>query len=137
MVNELFISCDGGSRGNPGPAAIGVVVRKKGGFTLYEHGEKIGETTNNVAEYKALLKALSFFEGYDVSKGKIEMDSQLIVKQVNGEWRTKADHLKTFCSEAQEHLKGTKINLVYVPRDKPSQAEADHLVNKAFSGQVH
>lgn len=136
MVKELFVSCDGGSRGNPGPAAIGVVVRKKDGFILYEHSERIGETTNNVAEYTSLLKALSYFDSYSVEKGVIEMDSQLIVKQVNGEWRTKADHLRPLRDEAQDKLQNKKIELKYVPRSKPSQAEADALVNKAFTDQL-
>ena len=132
MVTYLHANCDGGSRGNPGPAAIGGVIRKKNGTILYTFSERIGETTNNVAEYSSLLKTLSLFETYGAGKGVIEMDSQLIVNQVQGTWNVNSDRLKPLHQEVISMLQGKNVKLRYVPRDTEYQVMADTEVNKAF-----
>src|SRR3989344_2943447 len=95
----FVIYTDGGSRNNPGPAAIGYVIQDSSGRPLKEHGEAIGETTNNVAEYKAVIAALkklkSLIGGERAKKGRIEVrsDSELIVRQLNAEYKIKEPEL--------------------------------------------
>nr|MDQ3724872.1 ribonuclease HI family protein [Actinomycetota bacterium] len=83
-MSWLTINFDGGSRGNPGPAAIGVVVRDGNGKVLEEVGEKIGEETNNVAEYKALLRGIELAAEHSGTELELIGDSQLVARQVQG-----------------------------------------------------
>jgi ribonuclease HI len=102
MDETITLQFDGGSRGNPGPAGIGVVVRAADGTPLVTLGRFIGRATNNVAEYKALITALQKAKGLGARRVKILGDSELIVKQMRGEYRVKNPDLRVLFDEAQE-----------------------------------
>jgi len=133
---NLIINTDGGARGNPGPAAIGVVIQDASGALLHSHKARLGAQTNNVAEYEALLYALGWLSRFqadqEVQKCSFLLDSKLVIEQVNGKWKVKEAHLQTFVKKAQEiiHSLPFPITLSYVPRAK--NAVADALVNEAL-----
>ncbi|HEU5359567.1 MAG TPA: ribonuclease HI family protein [Candidatus Deferrimicrobiaceae bacterium] len=127
----VTVRTDGASRGNPGPAGIGVVLEVEGDPDRIERFEYIGETTNNVAEYRALLLALSEAEKLAPSSLTILSDSELLVRQLNGEYRVKSDLLKPLYREACLRLRrfpGARI--LHVERGE-NQA-ADRLANRAI-----
>ena len=140
-IELLEINTDGGSRGNPGQAAIGVVAKDEGKevFTL---SEKIGETTNKVAEYTAVLRALETISESNIPSEKIRfiLDSELIVRQITGLYKVKQPHLKELKNKIVELIKQLRdrglIKLMAfstVPREK--NKEADQLVNDALDSQ--
>ena len=92
-VETVHLFIDGGCRANPGPGAIGVVIKSADSHLLYEHSEVIGNTTNNRAEYKALIKGLDLCAKFRRKKICCFSDSQLVVNQMNGMWRLKNDDL--------------------------------------------
>src|SRR3954463_9897701 len=98
----LPLEFDGGSRGNPGPAGIGVVVRAADGTPLVTLGRYIGKATNNVAEYKALITAMSEAQKLGATKVKIRGDSELVVRQMTGQYRVKHPDLIPLFREAKE-----------------------------------
>jgi ribonuclease HI len=98
----ITLQFDGGSRGNPGPAGIGVVLRAADGTTLVTLGRFIGRATNNVAEYKALITALQQAQRLGAKRIKVLGDSELIVKQMRGEYRVKSPELRVLYDEAQD-----------------------------------
>lgn len=121
---------DGGSRGNPGPAAIGVIVRKNNKI-LEEFAEKIGEATNNVAEYKALIKALELAKKHTKDELTCYLDSELIVKQLNREYRVKNPRLKILNNRVQRLKDNFKeIKFRHVSRWNKFQKIADKLLNE-------
>jgi ribonuclease HI len=133
--NKLFINCDGGSRGNPGPAAIGIVIFNNEREKIASHKEKIGSTTNNVAEYKALIKALELAGTHTSGEVQVFMDSQVVVRQVNGHYQVRAEHLQELLKKVKEkEKKFSIISYVYVARTNKYQAQADKLVNEALDG---
>ena len=91
---KLTVNVDGGARGNPGPAAIGVVVRDAGGEVLEERGERIGRATNNVAEYRALLRGIELAAAHGASELELVGDSELVVRQVEGRYKVKDATMK-------------------------------------------
>lgn len=101
MDETLTLEFDGGSRGNPGPAGIGVVVRAKDGTPIVTLGRFIGRATNNVAEYRALITALEEAKKLGAKKIAIRGDSELIIKQMKGEYRVKHPDMKDLYDEAQ------------------------------------
>src|SRR3954470_10342762 len=101
MEETLTLEFDGGSRGNPGPAGIGVVVRAADGTPLVTLGRFIGRATNNVAEYRALITALEKAKELGAKKIQIRGDSELIIKQMRGEYRVKHPDMKELYDEAQ------------------------------------
>lgn len=103
MTETLTLEFDGGSRGNPGPAGIGVVVRAADGTPLVTLGRFIGRATNNVAEYRALITALEQALQLGAKKVQIRGDSELIIKQMRGEYRVKNPDMKLLYDQAQ-HL---------------------------------
>src|SRR5918999_1170223 len=103
MDETLVLEFDGGSRGNPGPAGIGVVVRAKDGTPLVTLGRFIGRATNNVAEYKALITAMEEAKRLGAKRIVIRGDSELIIKQMKGEYRVKHPDMRALYDEAQ-HL---------------------------------
>mgnify|MGYP001613551793 FL=1 len=112
----IYTNSDGGSRGNPGPGAIGVLVRRDDSI-LETYGEKIGKATNNVAEYKALIKALELAKKYTGDEVVCVLDSQLIVRQLFGEYRVHNSELMKLFLEVQklqENFK--KIKYIHVRR---------------------
>src|SRR3954463_14390112 len=102
MTETITLQFDGGSRGNPGPAGIGVVLRAADGTPLVTLGRFIGRATNNVAEYKALITALQQAKELGARKVKVLGDSELIVKQMRGEYRVKHPDLRVLYDEAQD-----------------------------------
>jgi probable phosphoglycerate mutase len=128
----VILNVDGGARGNPGPAAIGFVIRDaESGEILAEHGEAIGHATNNVAEYRALIEGVKAVAALGARSVEIRGDSQLIVEQVKGNWKVKEAGLKPLRAEAVEALAGLgDWTLDHVRRER--NAEADALVNRAL-----
>jgi len=128
----LHLFTDGGSRGNPGQAAIGCVIEDPvEGKILREHAERIGIQTNNVAEYRALIEGLKIARRYHPNHLVCFMDSELIVKQLNGEYRVKMDALRVFVEEIKELIEEmVSVEFNYIPR--ADNFRADALVNKAL-----
>jgi ribonuclease HI len=128
---RLVVNVDGGARGNPGPAAIGVLVRTTGGEVLAEAAETIGVATNNVAEYRALLRGIELARELGASELEIYGDSELVVKQVRGEYRVKDPGLKPLHAEVRTALAGVgEWTFDHVRRE--NNAHADELVNQAL-----
>jgi ribonuclease HI len=128
---KLTVNVDGGARGNPGPAAIGVVVRDDDGEVVRERAETIGRATNNVAEYKALLRGIA--EAADLGADELELvgDSELIVRQVEGRYKVKDATMKELHAEAKRALAGfDSWSIRHVKRAQ--NADADLLVNAAL-----
>jgi ribonuclease HI len=128
---KLTVNVDGGARGNPGPAAIGAIVRDGEGEVLAERGERIGRATNNVAEYKALLLGIEL--AAELGAGELELvgDSELIVRQVEGRYKVKDATMKELHAQVKSALApfdGWSIR--HVRRE--SNADADRLVNQAL-----
>lgn len=130
---KLIINVDGGARGNPGPAAVGVVVREADGDVLEQHAELIGEATNNVAEYRALLLGIERAAELGADEVELVGDSELVVRQVLGEYKVKKDRIKPLHAAVKEALAGLPSwSIRHVRREQNSQA--DELVNRALDG---
>ena len=131
---EYSIQADGGSRGNPGPAGAGAIVRDSKGKTVFTVSEFLGHTTNNVAEYTAILRALEGLAevaGAKTATVKVEMDSELVVKQMRGEYKIKHPNLKPLATQVALLLHRFKsVTFSHIPRAK--NADADALANKAM-----
>ncbi len=130
-MSKFIINTDGGSRGNPGNAAIGVVVDGR------EYGEYIGKTTNNVAEYKAVIfalkKAKALLGSKEATETEVEIraDSELLVKQMNGEYKIKNEELQPLFFEIWNSKQDFKsVAFKHVPREE--NKDADRLVNQAL-----
>jgi len=132
-VAKLIVNVDGGARGNPGPAAIGVVVRGADGEVLEEIGERIGEATNNVAEYRALLRGIELAAAHGAGELELIGDSELVVRQIEGRYKVKDAGLKELHAEAKRELRSFESwSIRHVRRGE--NAEADRLVNQALDG---
>jgi ribonuclease HI len=128
---KVVVNVDGGSRGNPGPAAIGVVVADPEGEVLDEVAEAIGVATNNVAEYRALLRGLERARELGASEIEIINDSELIARQLTGQYKVKHPAMKPLYLEAMAALRGfERWKIRTVPR--ALNASADALVNAAL-----
>ena len=129
----LVLHVDGGSRGNPGPAAIGVVISTPDGELVEEVAETIGHATNNVAEYKAVLRGLERAAALGAGEVRIVNDSELVAKQLKGTYKVKHPAMQPLWTEAMAKLKGfSKWTIRSVPRAQ--NAAADALVNRALDG---
>jgi ribonuclease HI len=132
---KLVVHVDGGARGNPGPAAVGVVVMAADGTVLERRGEPIGEATNNVAEYRALLLGLERARALGASEVEVVGDSELVARQVNGEYRVKHAALKPLHAQALAALgEFARWSIRTVPRAQ--NADADALVNAALDASA-
>lgn len=130
---EWTLRCDGGSRGNPGPAALGYVLLDPSGRVSRERGEYIGPATNNVAEYRALIAGLKAAGEAGADPLVVVMDSELVVRQMTGEYRVKHAGLKPLHAEAR--LAATKLGRVrYTSVRREANVHADRLVNEALDG---
>ena len=127
----IYTNSDGGARGNPGPGAIGVLVRKDNNI-LIMYSEKIGDNvTNNIAEYKALIKALELANKYTKDKLICVLDSELVVKQLLGEYRVKNSKLLELFLEVQKLQNNfNKIKYVHVSRWNNFQQIVDNLLKR-------
>lgn len=132
-MSRLTVNVDGGARGNPGPAAIGVVVRDSSGEVLAEVGERIGEATNNVAEYRALLRGIELAAEHDATELELIGDSELVVRQVEGKYKVKNAGIKPLHTEVKRALAPFgSWSIRHVRRAE--NADADRLVNQALDG---
>ena len=132
-ARALILHVDGGARGNPGPAAIGVVVSDPAGGVIEELAETIGVTTNNEAEYRALLRALELAARLGAQEVRIYGDSELVAKQVTGEYKVKHPRMKELHEQAIVALgRFPRVTITTVPRAQ--NARADELVNRALDG---
>jgi ribonuclease HI len=131
---KVVLHVDGGARGNPGPAAIGVVVSSPEGEVLDEVAETIGVSTNNVAEYRALLRGVERAQALGATEVEIVNDSELVAKQLTGAYKVKHPAMKPLHAEAVAALRrfdGWRVRSV--PRAQ--NARADELVNQALDAQ--
>ena len=128
---KVLVNVDGGSRGNPGPAAIGVVVTEPGGADLDQVAETIGVATNNVAEYRALLRGLERARDLGATEVEIVNDSELIARQLTGRYKVKHPAMRPLYLEAMTALRAfERWKIRTVPR--ALNARADALVNAAL-----
>ena len=125
---------DGGSRGNPGPAAVAAVATDANGEPLAERNRYIGETTNNVAEYQAVLLALELARELDASEVEVVNDSELVSRQIGGQYRVKQPHLKPLHAEVMQALRGFDGWQVRSVR-REHNVRADELVNEALDAR--
>jgi len=128
----LVIHIDGASRGNPGPAGIGIVIKTESGSSLLESGQSIGTATNNVAEYRALIAALQ--AAHSLTSGRLQVfsDSELLVRQIRGEYRIKNPQLRPLFQEAEILISQFQsFNISHIPREQ--NQEADRLASQAAS----
>lgn len=131
-MKQATISIDGASKGNPGPAGIGVVISDSSGKVIREISEHIGEATNNVAEYKALIRGLSEALSMGFTRAVITTDSELMARQLSGEYRVKSANLASLVDSARDLMGRFKaISVSHVTRDKNKRA--DELASAAAS----
>ena len=129
--SEWIVRCDGGSRGNPGPAALGYVLLDPAGREVEARGECLGTATNNVAEYRALIAGLQAAARAGADPLLVCMDSELVVRQMTGEYRVKNAGLKPLHAEArQAAAKLGRVRFSSVRRE--ANTHADRLVNEAL-----
>ncbi|HSX41391.1 MAG TPA: ribonuclease HI family protein [Candidatus Saccharimonadales bacterium] len=131
---ELVIHTDGGSRGNPGHSAIGVVITTPEGEHLESFGNYIGITTNNQAEYAAVVAALKSAEKYDPQKIDFYLDSELVVKQLKGEYRVKNAELASIFTDIQKRTENLEVSFQHVLREHNQLADIE--VNKALDEEL-
>ena len=139
MTKNLIIYTDGGARGNPGPAAIGVYILDSEGKEILRKSKQIGEATNNIAEYRAVIEALEWIKKNFQSTSKVSdlnfqfyLDSSLVVNQLNGIFKVKQSHLRDLLLQVrklEQEIRG-KIFYSFIPREK--NKTADFLVNNSF-----
>ncbi len=135
---KLTIYTDGASRGNPGPASYGFTISDEAGNIVHEKGEYIGITTNNVAEYSAVLKALEFVKNklFEKLPMQIEVyaDSKLVAEQLSGRYKVRAEHLKPIIEKIRKLiLELGGITFTHIPRSQNSRADA--LANQALDNR--
>jgi ribonuclease HI len=131
--STAVLSVDGAARGNPGKAGAGVVLEAADG-SVHRFGEYLGEATNNVAEYRALIIGMQKAAELGVRKLKVRSDSELIVKQLNGQYRVKSPHLQDlYFSAIKEISSFEKVSFTHVPREQ--NKEADRMANLAVDAE--
>jgi ribonuclease HI len=131
LSTRLVVNVDGGARGNPGPAAIAAGVKTPEGEVLEEGSEAIGPATNNVAEYRALLLGIERARALGAREVELVGDSELIVRQVRGEYRVKDPGLRDLYAQVRQALDGfDRWSIRHVRREE--NARADGLVNEAL-----
>lgn len=136
MPQKIYVNSDGGSRKNPGPAAIGVVIWDEDHNKLEEFKECIGDATNNTAEYKAVIKALELAAKHTRNEVHLFTDSELVIKQMNGIFRIKKQHLLELFNEVKDRERTfKKVVYNHVPRNNKFQVHADKLVSDALEGK--
>jgi probable phosphoglycerate mutase len=135
-TQAVVIEADGGSRGNPGPAGYGAVVRDaETGAVLAERKGGLGHTTNNVAEYQGLIAGLQAAAELGARTVDARMDSKLVVEQMSGRWKIKHPALQTLAVQAKALASGFgSIHFEWIPRER--NQHADRLANEAMDAQA-
>jgi ribonuclease HI len=129
--NEWLLMVDGAARGNPGNAGCGAAICDETGAVVKELSGYLGHATNNVAEYEALLMGLEALSQLGRKKIRVQSDSQLLVRQLNGQYRVKDEKLKRLFERAKTLLRGfDKVHILHVPRE--SNKSADRLANQGI-----
>lgn len=141
MINNINVFTDGGARGNPGPSAIGVYIVKEDGKKLAGFGKKIGIATNNIAEYKAVLEALSFLNENKKNLKQYTtinffLDSQLVCSQLLGIFKVKNANLKSLLFSVREKEAELKMKILYKHIPREENTKADSLVNDALDDKI-
>ena len=138
MTESFFVFTDGGARGNPGPGAIGVVVKNHQEKVLAKFGKFIDRVTNNVAEYQAVIEALKWLKEHKKTFDtdatfNFFLDSRLVVNQLNGLFKIKNSHLRDLIIQVRQLEKETDVKILYrlIPREK--NKDADFLVNQTLN----
>jgi len=131
---KVVVHVDGGSRGNPGPAAVAAVATDEAGDELAERNAYIGETTNNVAEYRAVLLALELARDLGANEVEVVNDSELVARQIGGEYKVKQAHLKPLHAQVMDELRSFDRWAVRNVR-RELNARADELVNEALDSR--
>jgi ribonuclease HI len=130
-AGKVVVHVDGGARGNPGPAAVAAVVTDPDGSPLAERGEYIGEATNNVAEYRAVLLGIELARELGAREVEVVNDSELVARQIGGQYKVKNVGLKPLFAETMAKLRDFDAwSVGNVPREQ--NARADELVNEAL-----
>ncbi len=133
MPSKVTIYSDGGARGNPGPAAIGVLICDEKGETITDHNETIGDTTNNVAEYTAVIVGLEMAKKLGAREIDYYVDSQLVAYQISGKYRVKTPHILVLFKQVKEREKFfDRVKFTQVPRTHEKIRYVDRLVNEAL-----
>jgi ribonuclease HI len=136
LSERLVVHVDGGARGNPGPAAIAAVIFEPDGGVVSEHAETIGRATNNVAEYRALLLGIQRARELGARELELVGDSELIARQVRGEYKVKDLALRELHAQVTRALEGfDRWTIRNVPREE--NAHADRLVNEALDAETN
>ena len=134
---DLRIYSDGASRGNPGPSAIAFMILTKEGKILKTHSECTGVKTNNQAEYTALIAALESASKFEKENVEVYLDSELLVKQVNGEYKVRNKDLKTLWLNVQKlRQEFACVTFTHIPRSDSYIQRVDKLVNNALDGRI-
>ena len=131
---KVVVNVDGGARGNPGPAAAAAVATAPDGAVLGEDAAYIGETTNNVAEYRAVLIGLALARSLGATEVEVVNDSELVARQIGGQYKVKQAHLKPLHAEAMEALRGFDRWAVRSVRREHNE-RADELVNETLDAR--
>jgi len=127
------VNVDGGSRGNPGPGAVAAVVQDSGGHVLEEHGERIGNATNNIAEYRALLLGIERAAAMGADELELVSDSELVVRQVKGEYKVRDAFLRDLHAQVTVALRPfASWSIRHVRREE--NESADRIVNDVLDG---
>lgn len=129
-MEKVVVNCDGGSRGNPGESALGVVIKTTKGEIIEEIGEYLGIQTNNYAECMAVVKALEILREKGLYKADFLLDSELVVKQINGEYKIKSENIAHIHQRIKELSKGMELTFSHVYRK--DNVEADKMVNQVL-----
>ena len=132
-IKRLIIYTDGAARGNPGPAAIGVIIEDERGRLVASISQRIGRTTNNQAEYRALIAALEKAVSLGAKQVDIKSDSELVVRQINGSYRVKKAALKPLYQQVK-YLIGSLEDFTIAHVSREQNTEADALANRALDG---
>jgi ribonuclease HI len=127
---------DGASRGNPGESGIGVILRRSDGIVLHSVCGYIGRTTNNIAEYTALLVCLKAAGDFDCSELIVHSDSELMVRQLNGQYKIRNENLKKYFQQAQTILKTADYRAAFRHVMREQNSEADALANRGIDQKI-
>ncbi len=135
-MNKVIIYTDGAARGNPGPGAIGVVIKDETGPILEKISRRLGVTTNNQAEYQAIIIGLEKAIELGAKNVAVKSDSELVVKQINGHYKIKNTGLRPLYQKVVQ-LTGSleSFSIAYIPREQNKAADA--LANKALDNPTH